>query len=67
MANKKHPDKHTRQDGEAPSGPARDERSWSEKIREIIKTATRLARFADDLARVWHDWTGGGPGWPTRR
>ena len=33
----------------------------------VMQIAMRLAQFADYLAKVWHDWTGNGPRWPTMR
>lgn len=66
MTDGKSPDGERSPDGIAldriPSGESR----WSRRFRNGMQIAVRLARFADDLARVWHDWTGGGPGRPTR-
>ena len=66
MASEESRETGDRPDGEAPHKGAPGERRWPERWRDIIQIATRVARFADYLAQVWHDWTGGGPRWPTR-
>jgi hypothetical protein len=66
MANAKPPDGVSPPDGKAHGGSHPGESRWSKRCRDGIQIAIRLARFADYLARVWHDWTGGGPGRPTR-
>jgi hypothetical protein len=61
MANAKSPKGADPPVGEAAVG----ENRWSKRYRDSIQIAFRLARLADYLAKVWHDWTGG-PGRPTR-
>lgn len=61
MADAERPKGANSPDGEAPGGESR----WSKRYRDGLQIAIRLARFADYLAKVWHDWTGG-PGRPTR-
>jgi hypothetical protein len=66
MTDDQSPEGERSPDGNALDRTSSGESRWSRRFRDTMQIAVRLARFADDLARVWHDWTGGGPGRPTR-